>query len=71
MATTSRFKVNATKLWFTQEELEYLGYWITRNRIQPVQKKVAEIQNISPPTKKKELCRFIRMVNYYCDMWIR
>jgi hypothetical protein len=27
--------VNATKSCFTQEELEYLGYWITRNRIQP------------------------------------
>jgi Reverse transcriptase (RNA-dependent DNA polymerase) len=63
-------KVNANKSWFTQEELEYLGYWITRNGIQPAQEKVAAIQNISAP-KKKELRRFIRMVNYYCDMWIR
>jgi Reverse transcriptase (RNA-dependent DNA polymerase) len=46
-------KVNANKSWFAQEELEYLGYWITRNRIQPAQEKVAAIQNISAPTKKR------------------
>jgi hypothetical protein len=46
-------KVNANKSWFAQEELEYLGYWITRNRIQPAQEKVAAIQNISAPTKKE------------------
>jgi hypothetical protein len=51
-------KVNANKSWFAQEELEYLVYWITRN-------------GISDPTKKKEQCCFIGMVNYYRDMWIR
>jgi Reverse transcriptase (RNA-dependent DNA polymerase) len=34
-------KVNANKSWFAQEELEYLGYWIIRNGIQPAQEKVA------------------------------
>jgi hypothetical protein len=57
--------------WFAQEELEYLGYWITRNGIQPTQEYVAMIQNISAPAKEKELSRFIGMINYYCDMWIR
>jgi Reverse transcriptase (RNA-dependent DNA polymerase) len=46
-------KVNAKKSWFAQQELEYLGYWITRNGIQPAQEKVAAIQNISAPTKKE------------------
>jgi hypothetical protein len=46
-------KVNTNKSWFAQEELEYLGYWITRNGIQPAQEKVAAIQNISAPTKKE------------------
>jgi Reverse transcriptase (RNA-dependent DNA polymerase) len=36
-------KVNANRSWFAQEELEYLGYWITRNGIQPAQEKVATI----------------------------
>jgi Reverse transcriptase (RNA-dependent DNA polymerase) len=28
-------KVNANKSFFAQEQLEYLGYWITRYGIQP------------------------------------
>jgi Reverse transcriptase (RNA-dependent DNA polymerase) len=57
-------KVNANKSWFAKEEFEYFGYWITRNGIQPAQEKVAAIQNISVPTKKKDLRHFIGMVNY-------
>jgi hypothetical protein len=64
-------KVNANKSFFAQEQLEYLGYWITRKGIQPTQAKVLAIQQIQAPTNKKELRRFIGMVNYYRDMWIR
>jgi hypothetical protein len=64
-------KVNATKSFFGKPELEYLGYWITRNGIQPVAKKVEAILNIDTPKTRRELRRFIGMVNYYRDMWIR
>jgi hypothetical protein len=64
-------KVNAKKSFFAKGELEYLGYWITRNGIQPTSSKVHAISNIAPPKNKKELRRFIGMVNYYRDMWIR
>ena len=64
-------KVNAKKSFFAREELEYLGYWITREGIQPVSAKVNAIANIAAPKNKKELRRFIGIVNYYCDMWIR
>ena len=64
-------KVNIKKLFFAKGELEYLGYWITRDGIQPTTKKVHAITNIAPPTNKKELRRFIGLVNYYRDMWIR
>ena len=63
-------KVNAKKSHFCMPEVEYLGYWITRKGIQPLQKKVHAIQNIAPPKKLKELCSFLGMVNYYRDMWI-
>jgi hypothetical protein len=43
-------KVNANKSHFTVSEIEYLGYWITRNGIQPVPKKVKAIQCIAPLT---------------------
>ena len=64
-------KVNVRKSFFGRSELEYLGYWITRDGIQPISKKVEAIKNISTPTNKRQLRRFIGMVNYYRDMWIR
>ena len=64
-------KINAKKSFFCQPELEYLGYWITREGIMPVQKKVQAITNIAVPKTKKQLRSFIGMVNYYRDMWIR
>src|SRR5687767_1246538 len=48
-------KINASKCSFCQAELEYLGYWITRNGIKPTSKKVEAILKLTPPTKKKEL----------------
>ena len=64
-------KVNAKKSFFARGELEYLGYWITRDGIQPVAKKVDAILNIAEPKTKRELRKFIGIVNYYRDMWIR
>jgi hypothetical protein len=58
-------KVNAKKSFFGRSELEYLGYWITRDGIQPVSKKVEAIKNIAPPKTRKELRLFIGIVNYY------
>ena len=60
-------KVNANKSYFCQHQLEYLGYWLTRDSITPLPNKVKAIKNISRPTTKKELRSFIGMVNYYQD----
>ena len=62
-------KVNANKSHFAKFKIEYLGYWIIQDGIQP--KKVEALQNIGPPKNKKQLQRFLRMVTYYHDMWIR
>ena len=64
-------KVNAKKSFFGKSELEYLGYWITCKGIQPLPKKIAAIQNIAAPKTVRELRRFIGLINYYRDMWIR
>ena len=64
-------KVNAKKSFFGRHELEYLGYWITRGGVMPIPKKVDAIKNIATPKTKRELRRFIGMVNYYRDMWVR
>jgi hypothetical protein len=59
-------KVNARKSFFGRPELEYLGYKITCTTIEPLTKKVKAILAINPPKS-----RFIGMVNYYRDFWIR
>jgi len=64
-------KVNASKSFFAREELEYLGYWITQEGIKPLNKKVEAINNLAAPKIQKQLRRFIGMVNYYRDMWVR
>ena len=64
-------KVNANKSFFGRQALEYLGYWITRDGIQPMKNKVEAIMKIAPPTTRKELQSFIGVVNYYRDMWVR
>jgi hypothetical protein len=62
-------KINAVKSFFGRTNLEYLGYNISREGICPSQKKVDAILQIKSPTTRKQLRRFIGMVNYYRDMW--
>ena len=62
-------KVNISKSDLARTELEYLGYWITRDGIKPLNKKVEAINNLATPKSRKELRRFIGIVNYYRDMW--
>jgi transposase InsO family protein len=62
-------KVNAVKSFFGRTELEYLGYQISRDGMRPSQKKVEAILQLEPPKTRKQLRRFIGMVNYYRDMW--
>ena len=61
----SGLKVNAKKSFFGRTQLQYLGYWITRHGIQPVAKKIDAIHQIDTPKNRKQLRRFIGIVNYY------
>jgi hypothetical protein len=74
--STAGMRVNISKYKFFAEQIEYLGYWITRQGIQPICNKIEmdAILNINCPKKENntELRQFIGMigiVNYYCDMW--
>ena len=64
-------RINASKSHFCTGEIEYLGFWVTRNGISPMPEKVKAIVNIARPKNRKELRRFIGLVNYYRDMWVR
>jgi hypothetical protein len=65
----ANFRANLLKCFFAQEELEYLGYWLTRRGLQPQPKKVEAILRLTPPKTKRQLRHFLGMVNFYRDMW--
>ena len=64
-------KVNAAKSLFYAHEIEYLGYILTREGIKPQPKNVQAILVLNLPNNVKELRHFLRMVQYYRDMWAR
>jgi hypothetical protein len=51
--STFGMRVNISKSKFFSEQIEYLGYWITRQGIQPVSNKVEVILNIKAPKTRK------------------
>jgi hypothetical protein len=66
--STAGMRINASKSKFFAEQIEYLGYWITRKGIHPIQSKVDAILKIKAPITRIELHHFIGIVNYYRDM---
>jgi hypothetical protein len=64
-------KVNAKKSTFCALEIEYLGYILTRDGIQPQSNKVQAILAIQPPTNVKQLRHFLGMVQYYRGLLAR
>ena len=50
----ARLKINATKSFFCQHELEYLGYWITRYGIQPLPKTSKRLKTFPLLNQKKK-----------------
>ena len=63
--------VYATKFSFCDSETEYLGYVSTREGIKPQPKKVEAILALTLPQNVKQLHRFLCMVQYYRDLWVR
>jgi hypothetical protein len=54
---------------FGESTINYLGYEITRDGIQPQTKKVEAILKLSPPKIKRQLRHFLGIINYYRYMW--
>jgi hypothetical protein len=47
-------RLNISKSKCFAEEIEYMGYFITRQAIQPIDNKVEAILNIKAPPKREE-----------------
>ena len=54
---------------FSVPKVEYLGYIITREGIKPDPRKTESVINIERPKDKKQVRRFLGMVQYYRDLW--
>ena len=62
-------RINAEKSTFCKDKIEYLGYWITRSGIKPLEKKVQAILNLEPPKNVKQTRSLLGIVQYYRDIW--
>ena len=51
--------------------MEYLGFWVTRDGVKPINKKIESMTNMVPTTSRKESLEFIGVIKYYRDMWPR
>ena len=51
-------KCNIENSLFGQTQMEYLGLWVTRNEIRPVNKKVEAIVNMTPPKNIRQVRAF-------------
>merc|ERR1712138_171420 len=63
------FRANLRKSFFMQKEIEHLGCLLTDKGLQPQPKKVEAMKRIEPPKNRKQLKRFLGMVNFYRDVW--
>ena len=51
--------------------MEYLDFGLTRDDVKPINKKIEAITNMKPPTPRKEVRKFMDVINYYHNMWPR
>jgi hypothetical protein len=65
------FRAKVRTCFFARGQLEHLGYWRTRQGIQPQPKKVEATPRLSAPQNRRQLRHFLGMVNYYRDVWQR
>ena len=62
---------NTEKSFFRQHQVEYLGFWITRDDSKYKNINIEAKSNMKPLTSRKEVQKFIGVVNYYHNMWTR
>ena len=62
-------KCNLKKSFLCQEQVEYLGYLLTRDGIKPTPGKVKAILDLAPPTNVRGVRRVLGIIQYYCDLW--
>ena len=62
-------KADTKKSFFGLYECEYLGFWVTRDGIRPLEKTGGSTTNLQPPTTAQQFKTFLVIINYHQDMW--
>lgn len=62
----ANLQLKLKKCEFHIQETEFLGHWITTNRIQMEKMKIQVILDWPELTNTKEVQQFVRLINYYC-----
>lgn len=57
--------INTSKCSFGQNEIEFLGYHVSKDGIKPLEQRVSSIINFPRPKTIEELRRFLGMINFY------
>ena len=57
--------INKSKCVFGVKELDFLGHHINQDGISPLQNRIADLQKFQRPSNRKELQRFLGIINYY------
>jgi hypothetical protein len=63
------FRANLRKSFFMQKQVEYLGWLLTTNGLEPQPKKIKTMKRIQPPKNTKQLKMFLGMINFYRNLW--
>ena len=63
------FRCRPDKCKFAVDNVEHLGYVLTRSGLAPQPKKVEAIHRMVAPSNRKTLRRFLGMINFYRDVW--
>ena len=58
-------KLKATKCWFAQEELEYLGHIVNRHGLKTNPRLVEAVRSFPVPQTVEEVRRFLGLSSYY------
>ncbi|GBG81495.1 hypothetical protein CBR_g32483 [Chara braunii] len=62
---TAKYKANRAKCEFAQQELEYLGHFVTPQGISPLADKIKAIQDWPEPTNTTEVRSFMGLAGYF------
>ncbi|GBG46419.1 hypothetical protein CBR_g86264, partial [Chara braunii] len=61
----AKYKANRDKCEFAQQELEYLGHYVTPQGIRPLADKIEALRVWPEPTNTTNVCSFMGLAGYY------